>query len=347
MKFQSKIKKCKNRIAGKKKKKDEKRILKLKYIQNEHSSITKKSEKEEIKNKKNENENEIHFPIINSIEDWENYYKIQNEKFFKRNAEKIMKGLILKDKINESKKEVFKKHLIDINYRKSLIGYLFHMTEMNQIDCETYFLTIEIFDTYLLKTEEKINQIESEKLLLTSLYIASKMESTNLIGINLISCYEINGNKFTENEIEEKEKEIYKTIGCVFYDYQIHDYLGLLISDFEMNYKLYFNQTEKFEKTKLNCIYFLKLISLDYYIFYSYKKFFIIVVTMIYSFDFIRNQNKDYDEVFPIFHRWAVSILNYLNFNLEDTKKLYSEISNFFENLGQNHIDYFGYQFLL
>ena len=217
---------------------------------------------------------------------------------------------------------------------------------MNQIDCETYFLSIEIFDTYLLKTEEKINQIESEKLLLTSLYIASKMESTNLIGINLISCYEINGNKFTENEIEEKEKEIYNSIGCVFYDYQIYDYLGLLISDFEMNYKLYFNQTEKFEKTKLNCIYFLKLISLDYYIFYSYKKFFIIVVTMIYSFDFIRNQNKDYDEVFPIFHRWAVSILNYLNFNLEDTKKLYSEISNFFENLGQNHIEYFGYQFL-
>ena len=103
------------------------------------------------------------------------------------------------------------------------------MTEMNQIDCETYFVTIEIFDTYLLKTEEKINQIESEKLLLTSLYIASKMESTNLIGINLISCYEINGNKFTENEIEEKEKEIYNSIGCVFYDYHVnlHHYIVL------------------------------------------------------------------------------------------------------------------------
>ena len=112
-----------------------------------------------------------------------------------------------------------------------------------------------------------------------------------------------------------------------------------------MNYKLYFkNQIERFEKIKMNFIYFLKLIPLDYNIFYCNKQFFLSIISMIYTFDFIRNQNKDFVEIFQIFHSWAKTILKFLNFKIEDTKQLYCQITKFFENLGQTHFDLFRYR---
>ena len=327
-------------------KKQQKRILK--YSKRQHLLINKKTKKE-VKNKiKIKKKKPPKSKLINSKEDCSNYYKKQMENTFKKIGGKIFKKLLSKDIINGSMNDIFKKHSIDMNYRMLLIGYLFHITEINKIDFEAYFLTINIFDNYLLKTKKKINNIQSEKILLTSLYIAAKFECVNSITSEWISFFEINGHHFSSFEIEEEEKEIYDTIGIIFYDNQYNEYIGILISDFEMNYKLYCeNENNKLEKIKSTFIYFLKLIPLEYSTFYLNKKFFLIITSMIYAFDFIKNQNKDFDNEYKIFHDWVIAILNSLKIDLKDTQNLYFKILKFFDNLNQNHMDFFNYKLFI
>ena len=86
------------------------------------------------------------------------------ENTFQKIGGKIFQELLSKDIINEKMNDIFNKHSIDVNYRMLLIGYLFHITETNKIDFETYFLSINIFDNFLLKTKKKINNIESKRM---------------------------------------------------------------------------------------------------------------------------------------------------------------------------------------
>ncbi len=326
-----------------KSKKQQKR--KVKYIKKQHLLLNEKTKKEIINNQKIKKKELSKSKLLNSKEDWSNYYKTQMENTFQKIGGKIFKELLLKDKINESMNDILNKHSIDMNYRMSLIGYLFHITEINKIDFETYFLTINIFDYFLLKSKKNINNIESKKIIITCLYIAAKFESVNSITSEWISFFEINGSHFSALEIEEEEKEIYDTIGIAFYDNQYNDYIGILISDFEMNYKLYCeNQNNKFEKIKSTFIYFLKLIPLEYSTFYLNKKFFLIITSMIYAFDFIKNQSKDFDNEYKVFHDWVIAILNSLKIDLKDTQRLYIKIWHFFENLYQNHMEFFQYK---
>ena len=324
-------------------KKQQKR--KLKSIKKQNLLINEKTKKEVINNKKIKKKELSKSNLINTKEDWSNYYKKQMENTFQKIGGKIFQELLSKDIIDEKMNDIFNKHSIDVNYRMLLIGYLFHITETNKIDFETYFLSINIFDNFLLKTKKKINNIESKKIIVTCLYIAAKFECVNSITSEWISFFEINGNHFSSLEIEEEEKEIYDTIGLTFYDNQYNDYIGILISDFEMNYILYFeNQNNKFEKIKSTFIYFLKLIPLEYFTFYLNKKFFLIITSMIYAFDFIKNQSKDFDNEYKVFHDWVIEILNILKIDLKETQSLYIKIWQFFENLYKNHMEFFYYK---
>ena len=132
------------------KKKNLKRTSKNKKIKIEFTSF-------QIKKKTNKSNNNL----INSIEEYENYYEKTIENSFKNNASRIMENLIKKDIDNKIINHDHK-FSIDLDYRSSLINFLFYLVDVNQCESEIYFLAISIFDSLLKNQTKKLKKEKAQ-----------------------------------------------------------------------------------------------------------------------------------------------------------------------------------------
>ena len=320
------------------KKKKCKRTTKNMRIKIEFTSFQKS------KSKLNENENKSNNDLINTIEKYEDYYEKSIDITFKNYASRMMRNLMKRD-INNIEINHIKKFSIDLNYRISLINYLFSIIEINQIESEIYFLTIEIFDSFLEKLNEKIEKKEATKLLITSFYIALKYESVDFISSDWISCFNFKTYQFSSLELEEEEVLIYEKIGFIFGNNGVIDYFNICIKDYKLNYyeycKINATDTNQINNHKLFiCIekffvYMLKLLPLDIEFFYTNKKFELVIVCIIYSFDLLRSYVLLNNE-FLVFHEWTLTFFKSMNYDIKKIKLLYKQIDSFFSNFKLN-----------
>lgn len=319
------------------KKKKLKRASKNNKIKIEFSSFQISKQK----TKKNEN-NKSYNNIINTIEDFEKYYEKNIDNTFKNSASRIMKNLIKKDIKNIQINNIEK--IIDVKERISLLNYLFNLIDINQLESEIYFLTIDIFDTFLQKSEEKIDKREGVKLLLTSLYIALKFESVNYISSDWISCFKYKEYQFTPLELEEEENLIYDKIGLLICNNCIIEYFNICIVDYKCNYNNYYkniiidndNNSQILVKIENFFLNMLKLLPLDFELFYLNKNFELIITCMIYSFDLLRNYVNNVNNEFSIFHEWILTFINSMNYDIKNIKKIYKQMERFYNNLKIN-----------
>lgn len=318
------------------KKKNLKRTSKNKKIKIEFTSF-------QIKKKTNKSNNNL----INSIEEYENYYEKTIENSFKNNASRIMENLIKKD-INNIIINHDHKFSIDLDYRSSLINFLFYLVDVNQCESEIYFLAISIFDSFIEKSNEKIEKREGAKLLMTSFYIALKFESVDNISSDFLSCFNFNEYQFTPLELEQTEKLIYDKIGLIFNNNSIMDYYSICIFDFKLNYNQYlnnvnilinennYNNNNLFVKLQNYFVYMLKLVPLDIHLFYSNKKFELVIVCLIYSFDFLRSYITFLNKEYSIFQEWILTFFKSMNYDINKIKAIYNQMESFYSNVKIN-----------
>ena len=288
--------------------------------------------------KKVNNNLEISKNNIQSYKDWDKYYEKEIENHFRSFASKIMENLIKNDFINNSIVNRIKSNNININLRYSLINYLFHIVEINKIDIYIYFLTIEIFDLYFEKNDKNIDLNEGKILLITCFLIAFKLEGIKFFSSEYLSYFYFKDTQFSSFEIEEKEKEIYQKIGLIFYNNSFTDYFSVCIFDFQMNLKNNYPNYNclVFEKIQNVFVYNLKLLPLDLELFYSNKHFLLIIVSLIFSFDLIRNHFNFLENEFNVFYEWAFNFLKFMNYDINLIKKLYNDIETFNDKIKIN-----------
>jgi hypothetical protein len=101
-------------------------------------------------------------------------------------------------------------------------------------DFQTYFIAVDIMDKYINNSRKIIYNEDIHLIGITCIFIASKYEDYIPFSMkNMIN--EIAKNKYKENDIINKEKEILKEINFDIISVSTYDFVNIFIYDLKMN----------------------------------------------------------------------------------------------------------------
>ena len=104
-----------------------------------------------------------------------------------------------------------KKHYISSKERTHMVGWMMEIFASYPSEPLSFFLSVEIMDNYLQKTEKKYNEKDLHLIGMVAVYMASKME--DLIPLHMIHIKtKIGHDRFTQEEIILMEKDMLKIL---------------------------------------------------------------------------------------------------------------------------------------
>ena len=163
----------------------------------------------------------------------ENYTKIESSRLINIYGSDIY--LYLRNiEQNLPSKSFLSKHKINPNVRTKLIDWMIEVFDAYCSETQTFFICVEIFDNFLSKTKNILNNSHVHLIGIASMFIASKFE--DLCPIQMYHAKEkIGHNKFSAESIKEKEKEILQNIDFDLIFSTTFDFISILFYDFYTN----------------------------------------------------------------------------------------------------------------
>ena len=238
-------------------------------------------------------------------------------------------------------RETIAKHFLCSETRCKMVDWMYEIFASYHSEPRTFFLSVYIMDTFLCRTFYSVSNQEVHLLGLSCIYIASKME--DLIPIHLSHIVsKIGYNKFTKEQIQQKEKEILATIDFDLVNVSCYDFINAFLLDFSINNQEIKNyMKEAFHVFEEICFYLCRLscLSWEFSFFTNYIK---AICILILSFDITKSKNIGVDKNVEVFLREWISFVikeskmdkTMLNFIYEQLSLLYKvnmrgEIGNY------------------
>ena len=149
-----------------------------------------------------------------------------------------------------------KKHNISSKERTHMVGWMMEIFASYPSEPLSFFLSVEIMDNYLQKTEKKYNEKDLHLIGMVAVYMASKME--DLIPLHMIHIKtKIGHDRFTQEEIILMEKDMLKILNWDLMFITTYDVVKIFLSDF------YVNNKDMINNLKMNVVcYDLEIISI-------------------------------------------------------------------------------------
>jgi hypothetical protein len=282
-------------------------IPKLTEIQHEHSSTQVK---------------------ITSKEEWEKYYKKEDVKLFKNYGHSIFSCSKKVEETTLLSVNNFKRHSFPHFLRLRMVECIHKIILKTNKEMETFFLTFFILDSFLTKTQSILNERMFFLFSVTSLNIASKIESVVPFHIN--DCIKISHlfsvTPFTENEIKETEIEILNTLNYDFVFVSRYDFIKIYFTDFYLNNLTNITQgkMERYVLALENISVFFSKITLLESDFYQFNQSYIAIACIIVGYELLTSNSKKINEKISIYlWNWVHSLINKVN-DQKQVKDIYN-----------------------
>jgi len=140
------------------------------------------------------------------------------------------------DESGKISSDFLSKHKIDSKTRTKMVDWLIEVLEVYHADAPTLFLTVQIMDSFLSKNKSTLTNNDVHLIGICSVFLASKMEDIIPLRMSHVKS-KIGHNKFTEQEIKKKEKEILQTINFDLIGTSTFDFIKTFFYDFCHNNK--------------------------------------------------------------------------------------------------------------
>lgn len=237
------------------------------------------------------------------------YFKRENAKLYSSYGSNIFSFSKYLEEESQIKASTLANHKITPAIRTKMIDWILEVFYAYQCDQPAFFLAVDIMDHYFYK-ESKVLCDENIHLIgIVSMFIASKME--DLIPLRMIHVKgKIGHNKFSEDQIKKKEKEILNLLDFNIITVSTYDFVKTIICDLSIN------NCETIDLLNMSCHidsfdnvsqFLAKLITLENeFCVYSYSLKGICCI--IVSFDIIRSNSKTFTKEMEDFIRQWVRI---------------------------------------
>lgn len=206
-------------------------------------------------------------------------------------------------------RETIAKHSLCSENRCKMVDWMYEIFASYYSEPKTFFLCVHIMDTFLSRTFYSVSNEEIHLLGLCCIYIASKMEDLFPIHLSHIVS-KIGYNKFTKEQIQQKEKEILATIDFDIVNNSCFDFINAFLLDFSFNnneiVKNYMK--EEFHIFEETCFYLCRLscLSWEFSFFTNYIK---AICILILSYDIMSTKYPEVDKKGVLFLREWISFV--------------------------------------
>lgn len=285
------------------------------------------------------------------------YCKRENEVLFNSYAQDVYE--YSKEIEKEIPHNYINKHKIESKVRTKMIDWMIEVLYSYSCNTPTIFLSIDIMDNYLHKTDLILSNNDIHLIGIVSIYIASKME--DIVPLRMNHIVESMGyDKYTSEQVKLVELDILQTLNFDL----------IIISSYEFSqtyiYDFYYNNKKKIESLKMNKLldmlewttfYLCKLIAhFDEFVGYKYdtintRNSLKSIACIIVSYDIIRSNREVDDKTHKLIKDWMIFIMEesgYYSINVNEVYekiiKYYSDyikIKNINFNLDRTHKLYF------
>lgn len=227
-----------------------------------------------------------------------------------------------------------KKHNISSKERTHMVGWMMEIFASYPSEPLSFFLSVEIMDNYLQKTEKKYNEKDLHLIGMVAVYMASKME--DLIPLHMIHIKtKIGHDRFTQEEIILMEKDMLKILNWDLMFITTYDVVKIFLSDF------YVNNKDMINNLKMNVVcYDLEIISIFlckllclHEAFFKYSKCIMAISIIIASFDIFRSNYNITKETENFLRQWLLFLVKESKFPVDNVTKVYNKICAFYENI--------------
>ena len=227
-----------------------------------------------------------------------------------------------------------KKHNISSKERTHMVGWMMEIFASYPSEPLSFFLSVEIMDNYLQKTEKKYNEKDLHLIGMVAVYMASKME--DLIPLHMIHIKtKIGHDRFTQEEIILMEKDMLKILNWDLMFITTYDVVKIFLSDF------YVNNKDMINNLKMNVVcYDLEIISIFlckllclHEAFFKYSKCIMAISIIIASFDIFRSNYNITKETENFLRQWLLFLVKESKFPVDNVTKVYNKICAFYEDI--------------
>ena len=227
-----------------------------------------------------------------------------------------------------------KKHKISSKERTHMVGWMMEIFASYPSEPLSFFLSVEIMDNYLQKTEKKYNEKDLHLIGMVAVYMASKME--DLIPLHMIHIKtKIGHDRFTQEEIILMEKDMLKILNWDLMFITTYDVVKIFLSDF------YVNNKDMINNLKMNVVcYDLEIISIFlckllclHEAFFKYSKCIMAISIIIASFDIFRSNYNITKETENFLRQWLLFLVKESKFPVDNVTKVYNKICAFYEDI--------------
>lgn len=285
------------------------------------------------------------------------YCKRENEVLFNSYAQDVYE--YSKEIEKEIPHNYINKHKIESKVRTKMIDWMIEVLYSYSCNTPTIFLSIDIMDNYLHKTDLILRNNDIHLISIVSIYIASKMEDIVPLRMNHI-VGSMGYDKYTSEQVKLVELDILETLNFDLIIMSSYEFSQTYIYDF------YYNNKKKIESLKMNKLldmlewttfYLCKLIAhFDEFVGYKYdtintRNSLKSIACIIVSYDIIRSNREVDDKTHKLIKDWMIFIMEesgYYSINVnevyEKIVKYYSDyikIKNINFNLDRTHKLYF------
>jgi hypothetical protein len=129
-------------------------------------------------------------------------------------------------------------HEIDSQIRTKMVDWMIEVLFAYNSDPQTLFMSVQLLDSYLSRTKEKLSNQDIHLTGIVCLFIASKMEDIIPLRMSHIRM-KIGHGKFTEKDIKRKERKILEILEFDLIMTSTYDFIKTFIYDFCHNNKEY------------------------------------------------------------------------------------------------------------
>ena len=227
-----------------------------------------------------------------------------------------------------------KKHNISSKERTHMVGWMMEIFASYPSEPLSFFLSVEIMDNYLQKTEKKYNEKDLHLIGMVAVYMASKME--DLIPLHMIHIKtKIGHDRFTQEEIILMEKDMLKILNWDLMFITTYDVVKIFLSDF------YVNNKDMINNLKMNVVcYDLEIISIFlckllclHEAFFKYSKCIMAISIIIASFDIFRSNYNITKETENFLRQWLLFLVKESKFPVDNVTKVYNKICAFYVDI--------------
>ena len=227
------------------------------------------------------------------------------------------------------------RHKLVPEIRTKMVNWMCEIFYAYNSDFQTYFIAVDIMDKYINNSRKIIYNEDIHLIGITCIFIASKYEDYIPFSMkNIIS--EIAKNKYKENDIINKEKEILKEINFDIISVSTYDFVNIFIYDLKMNNIKAVKSLDLYKHLhhmRKTCLFLSQMLLLDE-LFSSYESSLKALCCLICSYDVLLSTDIEINDKTKKFIKdWILFNINESNFTQDEINCLYERLSYLYNNI--------------